>query len=240
MISCFQFSRNDSRQSPALGWVALATGLLPLIVVHLCYAVSVQVHHVPCCVPYISGCTSISATGRHGAGYFLFKGGMIPAATLMGVYWLLCRRWLETLGHRADASVRWMLVLGLTSAAFLILYTVFLGSKGDFYNLMRRFGVTVHLSFGVLAQMLLTRALVRLPAHAPSRPSTGVVRAMQALMAALLALGLASIAAGQILADKDRAENAIEWTFAALMSAYYLLTARAWQQTGFRVSYRSG
>lgn len=214
-----------------LAWIALATGLVPILVVHLCYAVSVQAGLIPGCVPYFSGCTSISAAGRHGAGYFLFKGGMIPAATLTAAYWLLCRRWLLALGAPDGAALRALTVLGVVSALFLVLYTVYLGSKGDFYNLMRRYGVTVYLSFGALAQMLLVREFARVPGAAGRYRS--VLRAKLALLAGLLALGLASLAAGQVAGDKDRAENVIEWWFAALMSVFYLVSAAAWRASGF-------
>ncbi len=221
-----------------LSWVALAAGLLPLVVVNTCYIISVQGGHIPGCVPYLSGCTSISAAGRHGAAYFLFKGGMIPAAVIIATYWVLCRRWLLSLGATDSVAVHAMVTLGVISAAFLVLYTVYLGSKGDFYNLMRRYGVNVHLSFGVLAQILLTRELMRLSAAARKPVPRWIIRSKLAAVGLLLALGLLSIPVGNFMPDKDHAENAIEWLFAALMAGYYLLTACAWRATNFRAAFR--
>ena len=63
-----------------LARMALLAGVLPIVVVHACYVISVQAGIIPACIPYASGCTSISAAGRHGASYVLFKAGMIPAA----------------------------------------------------------------------------------------------------------------------------------------------------------------
>ncbi len=220
-----------------LAWLALAAGLLPPVVVHACYLISAQAGLVPACIPYFTGCTSISAAGRHGVAFFLFKGGMIPAAVLMAAFWWLSRRWLLALGCADSRSVRALVAIGLISAAFLVLYTVYLGSKGDFYNLMRRFGVNVHLSFGALAQMLLVRALLRAPGAAVPR---WIVRAQVGLLALLLALGLASIPIGNFVADKDRAMNVIEWWFAALTSGWYLLGAAAWQASGFRARFATG
>ncbi|MDP2323820.1 MAG: hypothetical protein Q8N51_07300 [Gammaproteobacteria bacterium] len=216
--------------------VALAAGLLPLVVVHTCYVMAVQGGHVPGCIPYLSGCTSISAAGRYGTAYFFFKGGMIPAAVIMAAYWVLCRRWLLSLGARDSTAARAMVVLGVISAAFLVLYTVYLGSKGDFYNLMRRYGVNVHLSFGVLAQIIFTRELTRLSAATRATVPRWIVSNKLLLVALLLALGLASIPVGNFMPDKDRAENVIEWIFAALMAGYYLLTACAWRATNFRAA----
>jgi hypothetical protein len=164
---------------------------------------------------------------------------MIPAAVLMAAYWVLCRRWLLSLGANDSSAVRAMVALGVISAAFLVLYTVYLGSKGDFYNLMRRYGVNVHLSFGVLAQILLTRELLRLPGTLRSTVPRWIIRNKLVTVGLLLALGLASIPVGNFVPDKDRAENVIEWLFAALMAGYYLLTACAWRATDFRATLRA-
>jgi hypothetical protein len=217
-----------------LAWLALATGILPFVVVQACYLLSAQAGHVPACVPYLAGCTSISSAGRHGAAYFLFKAGMIPAAALMAAYWLLCRKWLLSLGAADTAATRLMVGLGSISAAFLVLYTVYLGSPGDFYNLMRRYGVNVHLSFGVLAQIVLTRELMRL-SHPGLTPR--IMRSKFVLVGLLLGLGLLSIPINNFVADKGRAMNVIEWNFAAVMAGYYVLSAWAWRVTGFRATF---
>jgi hypothetical protein len=185
-------------------------------------------------VPYFNGCTSISATGRHGWGYFLFKGGMIPAAVILACYWVLCREWLLAAGRADGTMLRALVWLGVTSAVFLVLYTVFLGSKGGMYNLMRRFGVTVYFAFGALAQMLLLRELLEIRRRDGSFMPAWITRAKLLVAGALLTAGLISIPIGNFMPDKARAENAIEWIFAAIMSGYYGLTWFAWKATGFQ------
>lgn len=212
------------RESPS--WLPLAACLLPVATVNLCYALSVQASLVPGCIPYLSGCTSISAAGRYGVAYYLFKIGMLPSAALLAAYWIATRRWLRGLGADDTHAVRAMVALGVTSAAFLVLYTVFLGSKGEFYGLMRRYGVTVYFSFGALAQMLLVRTLSGMHA-VPAR----ILRGKLVVVSLLLAAGLASLPVGLLAADKDKAENVIEWIFAAVMSGFYLLSWRAWKAT---------
>ncbi|MCK6371575.1 MAG: hypothetical protein L6Q83_09690 [Gammaproteobacteria bacterium] len=224
----------------ALPWLAFAAGLLPLVVVHLCYVISVQAAIIPGCIPYWSGCTSISATGRHGVAYFLFKAGMIPAAVLLAAYWALARRWLLALGRSDTTALRAMTWLGVIAAVFLVLYTVYLGSKGDFYSLMRRYGVTVYFSFSALAQMLLLRELLR-PAFADTvRLPPWIVRGKFLIVAFLLVAGLLSIPIGNFVPDKDRAMNVIEWWFALAMSSYYLLSAAAWRASGFVAGFAIG
>ena len=70
-------------QTVDLSALALANGLLPMVVINLCYLISATVGHIPLCFPYWEGCTSISAAGRYGLMYFMFKGTMIPAGALV-------------------------------------------------------------------------------------------------------------------------------------------------------------
>ena len=71
-------SAPDTRAA-RLNWVALASALVPLAVANVCYLVSATAGHIPLCVPYVEGCTSISASGRYGMAYWLFKAGMLPS-----------------------------------------------------------------------------------------------------------------------------------------------------------------
>lgn len=223
------------RRTPAPATIALLCGLLPVVTVHLSYALSASAGIIPACIPYLEGCTSISATGRHGWGYVLFKAGMLPSALLLIAYWRLCRDWLLEAGEVDGPALRGLLWLGIAGALFLVLYTVFLGHQGGIYHLLRRFGVTLHLGLTGLAQLLLVWRLSRLRApagHAPCPP--GILRAKTWLVTVLVMLGLGSIPVRNFIADKDPVENAIEWLFCLLMSGFYLLTAAAWKRSGFR------
>ncbi len=223
------------QDSISLGWLAFWAGFLPLLVVNSAYLGSALGGNIPLCFPYLQGCTSISAAGRYGLAYFFFKAGMIPAAVLLAAFWFACRRWLLALGGEDGRMVRAMLVVGCTSAAFLILYTVFLGSKGDFYNLMRRYGVTVYFSFSYLAQLMLLGRMRQLRQAGRLELPDYILRGKLALVVALLVLGLGSIPISNFVVEKDRPENAVEWMFSLLMVSYYLLTWRAWRLTNFRI-----
>ncbi len=223
------------RLTPAPATVALLCGLVPLLTVHASYVLSATAGIIPACIPYLEGCTSVSATGRHGWGYVLFKAGMLPSALLLVVYWRLCRDWLLDAGDADGTALRSLMWLGIAGALFLILYTVFLGHKGEVYNLLRRFGVSLNLGFTYLAQLLFVWRLARLRATTgKALCPPGILRAKTWLVTVLLLLGLGSIPVSNFIADKDPVENAIEWTFCLLMSGFYLLTAAAWRRTGFR------
>lgn len=218
------------RSGPTPATIALLCFLGPVVTVHVSYAVSAAAGIVPACLPYLDGCTSISATGRHGLGYILFKAGMLPSALLLIVYWRLCRDWLLEAGDVDGPGLRSLLWLGIAGALFMALYTVFLGHKGEVYNLLRRFGVTLNLGFTYLAQLLVVWRVRRLRDTAGRPPCPGwILRAKTGLVTVLLLLGLGSIPVSNFIADKDPVENAIEWTFCLLTSGFYLLTAVAWR-----------
>jgi hypothetical protein len=207
--------------------LAFLTGLLPFCVVNISFVISATTGHISWCFPYFEGCTSISATGRYGFSYYFFKAGMIPAAIIMGSFWIACRRWLLTLGDADGRMVRAMALLGLISAIFLILYTVFLGSKGDFYNFMRRTGVIVYFSFSYLAQLMLLARLQHLQNEQLIDIPAYITKGKMAVVVGLLLIGLGSIPISNFVVDKNRPENAVEWTYAFLMVSYYFFTWRA-------------
>lgn len=217
----------SKRESIPMAKLALLTGLLPLLVVNIAYVVSVTGEHIPRCIPYLQGCTSISAAGRYGLSYFFFKAGMIPAAIILVRFWIVCRQWLLTLGDTDGRMVRSMAYLGCISAVFLILYTVFLGSKGDVYNFMRRTGVIIYFSFSYLAQLMLLARLQHLQAARLIEIPAYILKGKMTVVIGLLVIGLGSIPISNFVVDKHRPENAVEWTYALLMISYYFLTWRA-------------
>ena len=173
------------------------------------------------------------AAGRYGLAYFWFKAGIIPSAVLLAAYWMLCRRWLLELGDVDGVAVRSVRLLGILAAVFLVLYTVFLGSKGDFYNLMRRYGVNLYFSFSGLAQIILLSRLRRLRAAGVRSLPKHMLDTKLLLLVALLIVGLASIPISNFIVDKHRPRNIVEWNFALLMILYYVVTWRLWVRSGF-------
>jgi hypothetical protein len=219
-----------------MAWLALLTSLLPLCVVNVAYLISTGGGHITRCIPYVQGCGSISAAGRYGMSYFFFKAGMIPAAVLLAAFWYFCRRWLLILGDADGRMVRAMVFTGCISAAFLILYTVFLGSEGEFYSLMRRYGVNIYFSFGYLAQLMLLGRLQILKRAGVVDLPRGILTGKLTLLIVMLLLGLASIPMSDMFTDKHRPINIVEWNFSALMISYFFLTWRAWRMTGFCIT----
>jgi len=215
-------------------WLPLAVSLLPVLTGASCYWLSSSASLIPACNPLLEGCTTISSAGRYGSAYVVFKVGMIPAAIMLGFFWPLCRRWFLSLGGADSVGLRAMAQLGAISAVFLILYSVFLGSHGDFYSLMRRFGVTIYFSFSYLAQVLLLNRLWDERGSGSLDVPNYISTCMFVITVVMLAMGLYSIPLGQVIPDPgDRVINIIEWNFALLLSGWYLLPWLAWRRSRF-------
>ena len=199
-----------------MGWGVLAfvVAIVPVLSVNANYLISAAAGHIPDCFVYLEGCTSISATGRYGISYWLFKAFMLPQALLLVLFWRGVAGIVPAPGRR-DTVV----IAGVIGAVFLVLYTVFLGSQGDFYRLMRRYGVFVFFLGTFIAQIAATLRLAR--RGAGGRP----LRVQQALLVLMGVLGLAEVPLGTFGLQDDQAENVIEWNFSLLMQAWFLAWA---------------
>lgn len=209
--------------------VAWLAAILPFVAANVAYLISATAELVPWCFPYIEGCTSVSRAARSGIANPVFRGIMLPFAVVLVLYWWLTAEWLRGFAPERRRLRHWMLGCGCVAAVFLVLYATFLGVEGDFYQWMRRYGITVHFSCTVLAQFLLTRVLVTDPRLPP-----WLRRSKLALCALMLALGLASIPLQHFALDRVAALNAVEWSYSVLMLAFYPLTGEAWRLTRFR------
>ena len=200
----------------------LLIAVLFLVAAHAAYLLSIQAGHVPACMPYVDGCVSISRAARHGLGNHLFRLLVIPCAVLHALVWWLARHWLR--------GGRLMLALGAMSAMALAVYATFLGTEGEAYRFLRRYGVVVYFGFGYLAQL----ALMQRAARRGALP-TGVIAALSWIAAAMLGLGIANVVAGLAVPDpaaKDRWENVFEWWLGLLMVGWYAVLASGWWRQG--------
>lgn len=218
------FHDRPARRTDQLQRLAVLTALLPIAATNLAYLVAVAANTVPACLPYMDGCTSISSTGRSNPSQWVFKPLMLLAAALMAMFFCQAGRCSAEQSGRAGRADTVAVCGGIGSAA-LVLYLAFLGSEGDVYGLLRRYGVSLYFGCTFLAQLLLARRLLR------ARPGGSLARSMLAVSALLLVLGIGSIPVTNFVADKDQIENIIEWNFALLMQLNFLLAARALGQS---------
>ncbi len=218
-----------------IGWLAWLTGLLPVIGVLASSWIAMTQGLVPTCNPLLEGCTSISATGRYFPASLAFRAAVLPTAALTVLFWLASWRWLRAIGAPGRFAVHVIPVTGTLAAIFLVVYVSFLGTDGEVYRFLRRFGVVHYFSMTYLSQLLLTRALY----HYPSAPP-GPRRLMVGLCTAMLALGLTAILVDLAAWDTNAVENVMEWNGGLLMMAFFPATAWAWQRTGLRLRLETG
>lgn len=217
----------------------LLTGLLPLIAVFTSYGIAIHTVDLPACNPFLDGCTSVSATGRHPPASFLFRAIMLPQSILLAAYWLASLAWYRALGRQlgrdpqGGAAIGWF---GVTGALFLIPYVTFLGTEEPFYEFMRRYGIYMYFLLNVIAQIILaSRALPLIRELALPRVLI-VTRIQLALGWIPFALGALNLILKAVLEDADAAENRIEWIFAFLMQAYFAMSIVAWRDTRFTLT----
>jgi hypothetical protein len=192
--------------------LAFAAGLVPILSVHAAYAINVAAETVQACNPYWDGCLSVSRAVRSGPGLWLFKAVAVPIALLMVLTW---RRLGPPVGTQA---VRW---LGTLGAAFFVVYALALGTEGDLYRWMRRYGVVFYFGMTGLSQLLVGAALRR--HQAPRAPAAaGVARSTYfAVLFLTWGVGIASAFKRRLIDDPtmvDRVQSALEWWFALGLS----------------------
>ena len=208
--------------------VAVAAWLLAWLGPITAYILSASEGYVAWCVPHLTGCDSVSATGRDGWGFFVFKATMLPAAGFTFIYWILTYQWLNLVdahgpGHRV------ILWLGLIGTAFLVLYVTFLGSDGDVYRALRRYGTVFYFGLTYLAQLLVARRVIECGLPSP------IVRWKLRLAVFMLIGGLSFAVLANFFEDDDFLQNISEWNFASALTAFPLLTWIMWRHTGFHV-----
>ncbi len=220
-----------SQNLPHIWLLALACAVLPFLTVHCSFAMSVIEGYMQWCIPYWEACTSISRTGRHGTGYFIFKGGMIPTTVLLILFWGLNRIWLRSLGLSAGAALPW---LGLVSSLSLLIYTLSLGHAGDTFHLLRRAGVLGWFGLTWIAQLQLGAGL----RHHPRWAVAG--QRLVNLSMFMLLLALSSLVVSLLWPERhDELENAWAWCLALLLNIHVFVTALLWKRSGFSLTAKS-
>jgi hypothetical protein len=211
----------------------LLAGILPLIAMFGAFWLGVHNDVVPACIPFVDGCTSISATGRKPPGSFLFRAIMLPQAPLLLAVWYVTVLWLRSLHpDLRQSTARAILLSGIIGALALIVYVTFLGTKEPIYEFMRRTGIYFGFLGIALAQLFTAIAVVRVSKLIGRDRLLKLARLMLGLCLAMFALGIINVVFKIIFADADAMENRIEWIASVLMQCYFFVMYFAWRETG--------
>jgi hypothetical protein len=201
----------------------LLAAALPLLATHLAWWLSVHDGLVPACHPYLDGCVSISRAARHGLGNDLFRMAMLPSAALQALCWVIATPWLRRDTPGTVPTLPW---LGVVAGGALALYGTFLGTEGQTYELLRRYGNVVYFGCTGLALLVALRALSwnrRAPAY----------RALFVFALALLAIGVSSVVIAYVVEEpeaRDGWRNVLEWHLGLWMTGIYAVLAWLWRR----------
>ncbi len=202
--------------------VALLIVVLPFLTVNLSYLISAYAGQVPWCVPYFEGCTSISRAARKSDAIFLFRALMIVYAVLLMYYWYLMKRWLDMLDHRFAVTSLVISLLGMTGAGFLILYVDFLGTSGDMYRFLRRYGVIFYFTFTPLAHLVTLNHLYRLRKSIPTvAVPLNALRYQLFIVVLILLLGLVNLVMVYTGSKTFETESIVEWNYSLLIALLF-------------------
>ncbi len=177
---------------------------------------------VPDCIPHFQGCTSVSEAARYGSANSFFKALMLPNAFVQAWTWAIAARWVAQRSSSPGAD-RGLVPLGIIAGSALVVYAIALGTDGDVYTWLRRYGIKFYFAGSFCAMLVFVRQLRRLA------PDSRLTLALTWICAAMLALGMANILAPVFVADaqfRDHFRDALEWQLVTLFVAWFLVQAR--------------
>ena len=219
--------------------IALLVTLLPLFSANTAYLISASANHVPWCIPYIDGCTTISRAARHGDALFLFRGLMMFYAILLICYWWLVKLWLNKLDNHTTRIALTICWLGIIGALFLIIYINFLGSTGSIYRFMRRYGVIFYFSLTPLAHMLMINHIKKLKIKKPEiAVTTRILYYQTSVVTLILILGLISVVMSYAGVKTYESENIIEWNYSLLLSLFFASSFYMWKDLRLKLDFK--
>jgi len=233
------FRQTSHGWTTRLWLLPLLAGTLPFLATLLAFSIAVSEGQFSRCNPLFDGCVSISRAARHGLPNYLFRALLLPAAVLQGLVWLFCDAWLRSIGSPPTRWLRLLPLLGLSAAAFLILYGTFLGTEGAWYQWMRRFGVIFYFGFTCILMLVVGDAVRRAALAASYR---GAAAVLLALCIALPLLGVANTLAPLVLGNPAAVNafgNAPEWWGGLVFTVFFAVLAELWRRTGFAADLHS-
>ena len=204
--------------------VSALAGLIPVIAVNLALAININAG-LDACFPYWEGCLSVSRAVRSGPGLLIFKLLAWPTAFLMIYSWKLSADWLRRqnpTGRKQQQLIFWM---GAFGAVFFLIYANWLGTDGELYRWLRRYGVVFYFGLTALAQLTFASGLwnIRKTRHGVlSRYHENVYFGIISLS---WLLGVSSAFKRKLIEDpvfQDQVENLLEWNFALVLSLTFV------------------
>tara|TARA_B100000780_G_C20965201_1_gene385337 strand:- start:24 stop:770 length:747 start_codon:yes stop_codon:yes gene_type:complete len=181
-------------------------------------------------IPYFDGVASISRVARVFPNYLIFKPAMFLTAFFLIRYWILNKAFIqETIGTHKDLNK--IYYLGIGSAIFLIIHSIFLGIKFDIsiYKLLRRIVLLLFIFFEIAAQFYLIRMLIEIKPKISSLINEKILFLKKILVYLLIAITIISLPF--LPFDNFKIlKHMLEWNFFLGVIGFYLLTFFMWKK----------
>ena len=179
------------------------------------------------CIPYLTGCISITATGIPDPQAFVFRGGLISACVLFIVWWYCMQAWLtEIAPERPIWTVKYMVSAGIISSVCLIIATAVL--RPDKANLPWTVHTVGAALFFLISLAVQTRITYWLRHLARRGVDIGSSLTMKFVLVYAQWFFLLLMIVLQLVESDDRWKNIVEWWMALLIGLFYLSSARDW------------
>ncbi len=231
-------STGNRSNSQTIWTLPLVAGLLPALATTIAFLISVSSGLIPSCNPYLDGCVSISQAARHGLSNHIFRALVLPGATLQALTWILCAQWLKSLDAAAGKYSYSLAWLGTLAGMFFVLYGAFLGTEGETYQWLRRYGINLYFGFTYLCMLLTSGRVFRLSQAGWLRVPLHLDRVLGVMCVLVMVYGLTNLFCKWLLSDTqlaDRLENILEWHAASVFTLFFGALAWLWRRTGFRL-----
>ena len=205
-------------------------GILAIFSGNIVFLIAVKEGFLSPCIPYLEGCASISKSGREGLAFILFKLTIMPLMTLLSVYWVISFNFFSKRYSLVSKKNRFLLFSGILGSLFGILYACFLGSVGETYQLLRRFGIYFFFMGTYCAQISEVLMLFDIK----SLKNLLLLRAMKYLVFIVGFVILFSTPFYGFIEEDDWLENILEWNITFLIFFYFILSSFLWKRIDIR------
>jgi hypothetical protein len=221
--------------------LALLAGLLPCVAALVAWWLSTRLGLIPACNVFVDGCVSVSRAARHDLPNHLFRALMLPSAALQALVWVLAAHWLRQLGVTWRPRA-WLAPLGVVAGIALVLYGTFLGTEGEIYRWLRRYGTVVYFGFTCLCLLIAGGGVQRAVRAGRLSLPAWQEHAMVALAVLLVTLGLVNAMVAAVFGEplKLQVENVTEWWGSLIFVLGFLAIAAYWWRSGLRIRLSNG
>ena len=209
--------------------------IIPLLAINLCLIIVTNFHGIMepggaihNTIPYIDGGASISRTARFYPTYLIFKPAMFLTSVLLFNYWQSNYRLMSSISNDYNYK-KYFRFFGITSAAFLILHSIFLGVNLDlsFYKIFRRLVILSFIIFELTAQVFLVINIYKVKSKIITFSRSYILKAKIILVTILVVVAIVSIPV--VTSDGNKyVKHMLEWNFFVAVISFYLLSFLFW------------